>query len=417
MAPSSTTSGPVVPRAVRLRWSTAAELLRLVHAEPGITRTAACDRLSLASGAAAELIERLRAAHLLAERRAERSGPGRPTTVLGAHPKGPLVVVVDLRTAGWSVLVGDLAGRTRQEAAGGYEGEVPAAFLPRVARHVEAAVRGSAGRVRAVVAVVAGTVSGTRVLQFATRGWNDETDLGLLVAGLPPGIPLLAGNDATLGGLAEAQAGAARGARVALHVHVAVGIGGALLLDGQPVGGARGGGGEYGHLPLGDARLRCPCGARGCWDLMVDGRALARHRGDAEPDDPVAYALALVGRLRAGRGDARDRGAVEATARSLGAGLAGLANLHDPDVVTLAGLAPDLRAAAPDAFDRAYREGLMAFLRQDPPPVRDGGHGQDGPVRGALSLGVRELTSPAALARWEAPAAAPPAETPPRRRD
>lgn len=403
VAPSTAPALPS-PRSVHRRWSTAAELLRLVHANPGVTRTEACERLSLASGAAAELIDRLRRSHLVAERRAERSGPGRPTTVLGAHPKGPLVAVVDLRTAGWQVVVGDLVGRTAEVASGSYEGEGPAEFLPRIARHVTRAVRHGSGRVRVVVAVVAGTVSGTRLLQFSTRGWNDEADLGVVVGGLPPasGIRLLAGNDATLGGLAEAQVGAARGTRVALHVLVAVGLGGALLLDGQPVGGARGAGGEYGHLPFGDPGLRCPCGACGCWDLTVDGRALARHRGHDEPDDPIAYALGLLRDLRAGRAaDARDRHAVELVVRSLGAGLAGLANLHDPEVITLAGIAPDLRAAAPDAFDQAYREGLMAFRRQNPPPVRDGIHGYEGPVRGAVSLGVQEITTPAALARWE----------------
>ena len=401
--PSSSTTRRPSARVVRRQWSTASELLRLVHIEPGLTRTQACERLSLASGAAAELIERLRRAQLVAERRAEHSGPGRPTTVLDAHPAGPLVVVVDMRTAGWQVVVGDLVGHTSEAATGTYQDEEPAAFLPRIAGHVTRAVRDGDGRVRAVVAVVAGTVSGTRLLQFATRGWGEETDLGILVSGRPhdSGVRFLAGNDATLGGLAEAQVGAARGARVALHVLVAVGVGGTLLLDGRPVAGGRGASGEYGHLPFGDPQLRCPCGARGCWDLMVDGRALARRRGDDEPNDPVAYALQLFRELGAGRiaGD-RDRRSVEDTARSLGAGLAGLTNLHDPDVITLAGLAPDLRAAAPEAFDRAYRDGLMTFRRHDPPPVLDGIHGTSGPVRGAVAAGIEEITAPDELARW-----------------
>ncbi|WP_309234128.1 ROK family protein, partial [Micromonospora sp. ATA51] len=33
----------------------------------------------------------------------------------------------------------------------------------------------------------------------------------------------------------------------------------------DPVTGAHGAAGEYGHLPLGDRRRHCPCGARGCW--------------------------------------------------------------------------------------------------------------------------------------------------------
>jgi predicted NBD/HSP70 family sugar kinase len=377
---------------VRQRWSTASELLRLLHAEPGITRTQACDRLALASGA-----------RLLAEHRAESAGPGRPTTVLGAHPQGPLAVIVDLQNSGWRVRLGDLAGRMTEVAAGSYGSQGPAGFLPQIADTVAVTTRRSSGRVRVVVAVVAGTVSGTRLLQFATRGWN-EADLGVLTSKLAPQsrVQLLAGNDATLGGLAEARSGAARTARVALHILVAEGVGGVLLVDGQPITGTRGAGGEYGHLPFGDPVLRCPCGARGCWDLMVDGRALARHRGDDQPSDPVAYAQRLLQRLQTGHpGDPRDQRAAELVARALGAGIAGLVNLHDPEVITIAGVAPALRDAAQHAFAEGFRSGLMTFHRHDPPPVLDGLHGQDGPALGALSLGIDELTKPAALADWE----------------
>lgn len=395
------TTAPM-PRAVRLRWSTASELLHLVRAEPGITRRQACDRLALASGAAAELIERLRGARLLAEHRAQRDRPGRPTTVLGAHPRGPLAIIVDLRASGWRVVVGDLGGETNEAGAGSYGGKGPSEFLPEIAEVVAATARSCPGRVRAVVAAVAGTVSGTRLMQFATRGWEDA-DLGILTSALTPGSEavLLAGNDATLGGLAEARSGAARTAHVALHILVAVGVGGVLLVDGQPVTGARGAGGEYGHLPLGDPALICPCGAHGCWDLMVDGRALARHRGDEKPDDPFSYGHQILAGLLNGRAAPGDLRAAELTAEALGAGIAGLVNLHDPDVITIAGLAPALRSAAPQAFTRAYHRGLMTFRRHDPPPVIDGVHGTDGPVQGALSLGFDEITSPAALARWE----------------
>jgi hypothetical protein len=43
----------------------------------------------------------------------------------------------------------------------------------------------------------------------------------------------------------------------------------------------------------------------------------------------------------------------------------------------------------------------MNFRRQGPPPILDGIHSQDGPIGGAISLGVEEPTSPAALARWD----------------
>jgi len=210
---------------------------------------------------------------------------------------------------------------------------------------------------------------------------------------------LLPGNDATLAGLAEARTGAAVGAGAALHLMVEVGIGGAFTVDGRPSTGAHGAAGEYGHQPYGDRSLFCPCGARGCWDLAVDGRALARHLGAPAPADPRAYARRVLDRAP---GDAAARRALAEVAAALGAGIGALVNVHDPDTVTLGGLAAPLRAAAPQRFAAAYTDGLMAFHRGQPPPVVDAVHGDDGALHGAAILALDEVTSEAALAGWSA---------------
>jgi hypothetical protein len=75
-------------------------------------------------------------------------------------------------------------------------------------------------------------------------------------------------------------------------------------------------------------------------------------------------------------------------------------NLHDPDVVTIGGLAVRLRAAAPRAFDDGYRDGLMAFRKSSAPPVRAGAHGDDGPLHGATAWALDQVTTEAALANW-----------------
>jgi predicted NBD/HSP70 family sugar kinase len=233
-------------------------------------------------------------------------------------------------------------------------------------------------------------------MQASTLNWHD-VDLITLTA--DTGLPLLVGNDATLSGVAEARTGAAAGAGTALHLIVEVGIGGTLIQDGIPASGATGAGGEYGHMPFGDRRLTCPCGARGCWDLETDGRALARHLREPEPDDPYGYAVDVLGRAPT---KAITR-AIAKVATALAAGIAGLVNAHDPEVVTLGGLAIPLRAAAPEAFAQAYVDGLMAFHRAAPPPVLDSAHQDDGALRGAAALGLDHLTTEPALAAWSEP--------------
>ena len=385
--------------AAQQRWFGAAQLIGLVRSEPGITRAAAAQRLGIGSGGAADLVARLRRARLLDETPAPAAGRGRPTAVLGAHPGGPLILAAELRSGDWRLALADIDGPPRLVAAGRNEGKDQNQLLSEMRDAISTARLRDAGRIRAVAVSVAGTVSDARLVQFTTRGWSD-VDLSVLMADLPDAadVPLLLGNDATLAGLAEARSGAARGAGTALHLLVAVGLGGTLVVNGEPVTGGHGAAGEYGHVPFGDRRLVCPCGARGCWDLSVDGRALARHLAEPPPDDAVGYAHDVLDRPA----DDRTKRALESVASALGAGIGGLVNLHDPDVVTIGGLAVRLRAAAPQAFDDAYRDGLMAFRKSSAPPVRAGAHGDDGPLYGATAWALDQVTTEAALARWAA---------------
>ncbi len=385
-------------QAAQVRWLGAAQLIGVVRSEPGITRAAAAQRLGIGSGGATELVARLRQARLLDETPAPAQGRGRPTRVLGPHADGPLVLAADLRAADWRLALAGIDGSPQVVAQAGYADEELDPVLTQLAKAIGAIYRRKSKRLRAIVVSVAGTISGAKLVQFTSRGWND-VDLSILISKIPDraGIPLLLGNDATLAGLAEARTGAARSAATALCLIVAHGIGGTLVVNGEPLTGVNGAAGEYGHIPFGDPTLVCPCGAHGCWDLTVDGRALARHRGDGPPPDPVGYVHDLVGRPKR---DAATRRAFEAVAASLGRGAGGLVNLHDPEVVTLGGVAALLRAAAPDVFDDAYRDGLMAFRKSSPPPVRDAEHGEDGPLHGAVALALDHITTAAGLADW-----------------
>lgn len=379
-------------RAGEARWHTAAQVLAWLRRHPGGTRAALTSDLQLASGLATEITGRLRAVRLLVESPAPRAGRGRPTTLLHAHPEGPVLLAVDLRTEDWSSAIVTLDGATADELRTRHASREAPAVLAAIRDRVAAAHERYGPRLRAVSLAVAGTVHSGRLVQSATLGWHD-VDLGAVA----PGVPLLLGNDATLAGVAEARTGAAQDASTALHLLVGVGVGGTITVDGRPVTGAAGAAGEYGHQPYGDRRAVCPCGARGCWDLEVDGRALARHLGAAEPANPLAYAHTVL----ADPGPASRR-AVARVAAALAEGIGALVNAHDPATVTLGRLGPLLRRAAPEAFEEAYVSALMTFHRRQPPPVVDAVHGDQGPLQGAALSGLDEITSEPALAAWAA---------------
>jgi predicted NBD/HSP70 family sugar kinase len=364
----------------------AAALLETVHARPGLTRAAAAQLLGIGTGAATELVARLAQRELLAEEPAPPTGSrGRPTRRLTAHPAGPLVLAAAITHEAWRVEAAELGGG-RLAAAGGRNDEHDAGqVLGAMAAAIEQ-LRGQwPERVRGLGVSVPGTVRDGHLLDASYLGWRD-IDLRVLW----PGAPLFAAdNDASLAALAESRRGAAAGAALSLHIRVDAGIGGAVVEQGRVLRGARGVAGEFGHMPIGDPAVRCPCGALGCWGTAVDGTALARRLGAPPPRDPVTYTAAVLARAAAGH--APEAAAVAAVTAELGRGVAGLVNALDPDLVTLGGHAADLAAAAPAALESSYAAGLMTFRRGAPTPVIAAGLGDAGPLIGAAEAVWNQL--------------------------
>ena len=148
-----------------------------------------------------------------------------------------------------------------------------------------------------------------------------------------------------------------------------VGVGGGLIVGGQPLTGVAGYGGEVGHLPVNPlAGATCRCGSVGCWETEVGEEALLVRAG--RPPD---------GGERGGRGGPRRRrrrrrrGArlrSPTTGQWLGIGLAGLVNTLNPARVVLGGrlalLHPFVAATVEDELDRRALA-RAAFARRDRP--------------------------------------------------
>jgi predicted NBD/HSP70 family sugar kinase len=375
-------------------WRTAAAALALLRARGGLTRRDLGERLGLGSGGVSDLAARLREARLIVETPASSEGPGRPTFTLGAHPEAPVALAVDLRHGDWRLGVCSLDGEVEMLAGGAHDGD-PDRSMALLRRRVTTAVRRLAGRVVAVGVAVPGQVSGTRLLHASMLGWRD-VDLTRVNAAAD--IPVVAGNDAAVAAIAEARTHPAR-PDVLLHVVVEVGAGGALVVDGLPVRGARDLQGEFGHLPMGEPDLECPCGARGCWGVPFDPREVARRLGDPPPDDPRGY---LDGLLRQSKAPADVRRLRDDLASRLGRGVAGLVNAVDPDVVTLGALAGPVRDASPDRFTDAYDAGLMALHRERPPLVTAASAGDDAVLAGVGLTALDKTLDATRLAAWAA---------------
>ncbi|HLH59190.1 MAG TPA: ROK family protein [Streptosporangiaceae bacterium] len=379
-----------------------AVLLGAVHERPGVARNSVARELGLSSGFATETTARLVASALLAERPAPPTGSrGRPTTSLHPHPDGPLVAVAAIAHGTWRVAAVQLGG-TSVAAAERPHQRGRDEVLTAVAAELGALHRRFPARIQAVAVAVPGTVVGSRLVSAPNLGWHD-VDLSVLWPRYGPDEnehSFIAGNDATFAAVAEARRGAGAGAGTLLHLYVDAGVGGALIDGGRTVRGANGMAGEFGHMPFGSPAARCRCGALGCWNTSLDGRALARALHRPVPVDEAGFIRDVVAAGRAGRPQAL--GALADLGRSLGRGTAGLVNALDPHLVTIGGLGRDLMEVAGSHVTRAYLDGLMTVRVAPPPPFVPAQIAGEAPLIGAAEEAFARLLTDEGLSRWAA---------------
>jgi glucokinase len=181
------------------------------------------------------------------------------------------------------------------------------------------------------------------------------------------GHAVVVDNDAGVAALGEFTYGAAVGHRHVLLVTLGTGIGGGLLLDGRTYRGAHNFGAEIGHFTVDIDGPLCACGERGHWEAIASGTALgrmarelvARGGGAAIVAAAGGDASAVTGHhvgVAAGRGDPDGRSLLVQYAENVAVGLAGLANILDPECIVIAGglveLGPLLFGPLREAFGR-----------------------------------------------------------------
>lgn len=161
-------------------------------------------------------------------------------------------------------------------------------------------------------------------------------------------LPVRIDNDANCATLGEWWLGAAKGASNVIGMTIGTGIGGGIILGGRLYHGASDVAGEIGHATIDITGRRCKCGNYGCLEAYASGPSIAERAREAIGGDHDTLMGRLVGgdltRITAATvyeaarlGDDVALDVVRETARFLGAGVANLLNIFNPDVVVIAG--------------------------------------------------------------------------------
>ena len=170
--------------------------------------------------------------------------------------------------------------------------------------------------------------------------------------GLPAEVPVFADNDARVALAGELVWGAARGRENVLMLTLGMGVGGAVLTQGQLLRGHSGVAGHLGHITLDPSGPPCFCGNRGCLETVFSARAIeaeawaAVHRGCPSTltrlfrEQPQLATCRTV--FQAAReGDELAAGIVNGALQKFGGALAGLLHVFDPELVILGGQVTD----------------------------------------------------------------------------
>jgi predicted NBD/HSP70 family sugar kinase len=206
-------------------------------------------------------------------------------------------------------------------------------------------------------AALAGLPAGITAVGIATPTPAHPTTADLLATAA--GVPIHLVRPAQALAAAESRHGAARGAHRTAAVLIDTTLTAAIATD-------PGAGAAWGHTVVELSGRRCSCGARGCLAAYVSAPAiLSRHHDMTRAlttdagvldslDEPTTLRAEMAELVASAGRSAPARWVLSQTAAYLGAGIANLVNLVEPDCVVIGGwaglllgadLLPDIRAA------------------------------------------------------------------------
>jgi glucokinase len=209
-------------------------------------------------------------------------------------------------------------------------------------------------------------------------------------------VPVTVDNDANAAALAEAKWGAGRGHRNVFYATIGTGIGTGVIFDRKIYHGRTGSAAEGGHIGIDPNGPLCPCGKRGCIELLASGPAIARRARHKLADNPDSIILELAGgdlqsitseivSQAHAEGDLVAKRVVDETLDLLAYWLGNIVDLLEPDIIVVGGgvssmLAPFLG----EIHDRWKGATLNPFPHQIPVVLAH--YKEDAGIAGAAAL-------------------------------
>lgn len=346
-----------------------AAILGLIGAEGPIARVEIARRLALSPASVTDITRTLVDEGLVEQVDQGPSSGGRPPILLALVASSAQAIGVKIAADHIAFVRVSLDGEVLDGATEPFAAEASDALehlTNHLGRLVEAAGAEN-GRLLGIGLGVPGIVDGAGSVSAPIVGWNGLAIGPHLRDRL--GVPVLVDNDVNTLAAAERLYGRGRGIDHFITVTIGRGVGLGIVASGAVYRGARGGAGEFGHVPIDDDGPLCTCGKHGCLEAFIGDPALIADgiaAGILRHDDPDPRHT-LRGLADAGNEAAR---AIYARAGALlGRSVAGLVNVLSPQLVLISGEGTQAWRHLVASFDTALRAAAFPPLRDVPVEV------------------------------------------------
>lgn len=366
-------------------------LLRMIWAQPGVTRADLARTTGLSASTVSAIVGRFEDHGLVRSTAAAAAGNGRPPLLLTFDETAHHIAGVEIGATHITALLASASGDVVATEDQPFDTrEDPEGTLEAAAEMLRTCVQQSeySGAILGLGVAVPSPVDHRRpgrVSPMILPRWQDIDITHAL--GVELGLPVYVENDGNAGALAEQWFG--DGGDDLVYVKVATGIGAGIIVNGQLYRGAGGIAGELGHVSIDPTGPTCVCGNRGCLNVILGTPHLLQLAKARWTSPPPTSARALAAAASDGHAEASEL--VREVGAGLGIGVASLLNLLNPGRVVFGGelvAAGDMFLDAVRASARS-RSLLFSSRQAELTPSRLGNN--------AIALGAASLALDAAL--------------------
>ncbi len=348
-------------------------VLETIRQNGPIERAEIAKRVGLTVQTVANIIRELEELGLISGERTRKKSRGSPPMSLTLNPQGAYAIGVNVTPRGIEAALVDLAGTIVAAKRIETSPPAPEESFRAIGKIVDNFRTKTMGRMLLGIGLAMPGPFDVESMSFVgpttLESWR-----GIAVTqhlSETTGLPTFVEGDTLAAALGESLYGVGRRVSDFYFLYFAVGLGGSMVRNGEPMRGIYGNAGEIGHVPIVPDGQPCSCGNKGCLERYVSLEAYQRRAPVIGRAAWIAEAAPLL------------RNAIVA-----------IENLFDPETVVIGGLIDDELLSELAAAAEPLPSSVADRKERSAPRIMRSASGQDAVLRGAASLAFSGALSP-----------------------